>query len=409
VRGEDGSVLRIVETKAAGDASIDELAIHEVNTGIYAFDGGLLAQALADVRTNNAQGEYYLTDIVTVLRERGVATAAHEISDPEELLGVNDRVALATVRAAAQRRIHEQLMVEGATIVDPASTVIDAGVEIGQDAVVAPFSSLLGTTCVGARAQIGPLTTLISTRVGASARVVHSYADGADVGDRVSVGPFAFLRPGAVLREGAKAGTFVEIKNSTLGAGAKVPHLSYIGDTDIGERANLGAGTITANYDGVNKHRTSIGAGAFVAVDTMFVAPVSLGEGAYTGAGSVITEDVPPGGLGIARSRQTTIEGYGERRRAGRPAADPTPGDEDAAASTADADASAAGDDAAPAVEADAPGAGADASAAGDDAAPAAEADVSAAGDDAAPAAEAPSDDGAAHAADPGPGRPADS
>jgi bifunctional UDP-N-acetylglucosamine pyrophosphorylase/glucosamine-1-phosphate N-acetyltransferase len=206
-------------------------------------------------------------------------------------------------------------MLAGVTIVDPATTVIDVDVRIGQDAVIAPFSNLHGTSEIGGGARIGPLTTLIDSRVGAQATVVHAYLNGADVGDRASVGPFAYLRPGTVLREGSKAGTFVEIKNSDIGPGAKVPHLSYIGDTEIGERANVGAGTITANYDGKNKHRTRIGAGAFVSVDTMFVAPVSLGDGAYTAAGSVITDDVPPGALGIARARQTNIEGYTERRR----------------------------------------------------------------------------------------------
>jgi bifunctional UDP-N-acetylglucosamine pyrophosphorylase / glucosamine-1-phosphate N-acetyltransferase len=206
-------------------------------------------------------------------------------------------------------------MLAGVTIVNPAATVIDAGVEIGADSVIAPFSSLHGTTQIAENATVGPLSTLIDAKVGHGAKVVHSYVQGAMVGDRVSVGPFAFLRPGTVLREGAKAGTFVEIKNSDIGAGAKVPHLSYIGDTDIGERTNIGAGTITANYDGKNKNRTTIGAGAFVSVDTMFVAPVSLGDGAYTAAGSVITHDVPPGALGVARARQRNIEGYSDRRK----------------------------------------------------------------------------------------------
>jgi bifunctional UDP-N-acetylglucosamine pyrophosphorylase / glucosamine-1-phosphate N-acetyltransferase len=200
------------------------------------------------------------------------------------------------------------------TIVDPATTVIDVDVQIGQDTTIAPFTSLHGSSEIGSGTTIGPLSTLIDTRVGAQATVVHSYLNQADVGDRVSVGPFAYLRPGAVLREGAKAGTFVEIKNSDVGAGAKVPHLSYIGDTDVGERSNIGAGTITANYDGTNKHRTRIGARAFVGVDTMLVAPVNVGEDAYTGAGSVITDDVPAGSLGIARARQRNLEGYRERR-----------------------------------------------------------------------------------------------
>jgi bifunctional UDP-N-acetylglucosamine pyrophosphorylase/glucosamine-1-phosphate N-acetyltransferase len=239
---------------------------------------------------------------------------AHQISDSAEL-GVNDRVGLAAVRAVAQRRIHERHMRAGVTIVDPTSTVIDADVQIGQDAVIAPFTSILGATEVAAGGRIGPLSTVIDAKVGEEASIVHSYVTGAEVGARVSVGPFAYLRPGTILREGSKAGTFVEIKNSDIGPGAKVPHLSYIGDASIGERTNIGAGTITANYDGTNKSRTEIGAGAFVSVDTMFVAPVTVGDGAYTGAGSVITEDVPPGGLGVARARQRNIDGYADRRK----------------------------------------------------------------------------------------------
>jgi bifunctional UDP-N-acetylglucosamine pyrophosphorylase/glucosamine-1-phosphate N-acetyltransferase len=314
VRASDDTVERVVETKAPGDATELELRIREINTGIYAFDGGELLSALEEVGSDNAQGELYLPDVLPVLRGRGRAVVAHQISDSAEL-GVNDRVGLAAVRAVAQRRIHERHMRAGVTIVDPASTVIDAEVELGQDAVIAPFTSLHGTTTVAAGARIGPLSTVIDARVGEQASIVHSYVQGADVGARVSVGPFAYLRPGTTLQEGAKAGTFVEIKNSDVGPGAKVPHLSYIGDTDIGERTNIGAGTITANYDGTNKHRTSIGAGAFVSVDTMFVAPVSLGDGAYTGAGSVITEDVPPGGLGVARARQRNVPGYADRRK----------------------------------------------------------------------------------------------
>ncbi len=315
VRAPDGSVERVVETKAPGDATDAELALREVNTGIYAFRGPLLAAALERVRADNAQGELYLPDVLPILRDEGHTVAAHEIEDAAELLGINDRVALGLARRVAQQRIHERHLRAGTTIVDPATTVIDVTVEVGQDAVIAPFSSLHGATRIDPEARVGPLTTLIDTRVGPGASVVHSYAQGADIGPRVSVGPFAYLRPGAVLREGAKAGTFVEIKNSEVGPGAKVPHLSYIGDADIGERTNVGAGTITANYDGTNKHRTTIGAEVFVGVDTMLVAPVTLGDGAYTGGGSVITKDVPPGGLGVARARQQNIEGYQERRR----------------------------------------------------------------------------------------------
>jgi bifunctional UDP-N-acetylglucosamine pyrophosphorylase/glucosamine-1-phosphate N-acetyltransferase len=314
VRAPDGTVERVVETKAGGDATELELRIREINTGIYAFAGGELLAALDEVRSDNEQGEFYLPDVLPILRRHERTVAAYEIADAGEL-GVNDRVGLAKGRAAAQARIHRRLMEAGVTIVDPAATVIDADVEIGQDSVIAPFSSLHGATRIGERASIGPLTTLFDVWVGDAATVVHSYATGAQVGARVSVGPFAYLRPGTVLREGSKAGTFVEIKNSDVGPGAKVPHLSYIGDTEIGERTNIGAGTITANYDGSRKNRTRIGANAFVSVDTMFVAPVSLGDGAYTGAGSVITHDVPPGALGVARARQRNIEGYAERRK----------------------------------------------------------------------------------------------
>ena len=315
VRAPDGTVEKVVETKAPGDASELELRIREVNTGMFAFDGAALAGALAEVRPHNAQGEHYLPDVLPILRAHERTVGAFELTDPEELLGINDRVQLADVAAVAQRQIHERLMLSGVTIVNPAATVIDAGVTIGEDTVVAPFTSLQGSTTIGRGSTIGPNSTLIDAQVGDEAKVLHSYVVGATVGDRVSVGPFAYLRPGTVLREGSKAGTFVEIKNSDVGRGTKVPHLSYIGDADIGEETNLGASTITANYDGYRKHRTTIGSRVKTSVDTTLVAPVSVGDDAYTAAGSVITTDVPPGALGVARPRQTNIDGYAERRR----------------------------------------------------------------------------------------------
>ncbi len=315
VRAPDGTVERVVETKAPGDATEFELHIREVNTGVFAFDGAALIAALDEVRADNAQGEHYLPDVLPILRERERTVVAYEIADADDTLGVNDRRALAEVRAIAQRRIHERHMLAGVTIVDPAATVIDVDVEVDQDTLVAPFTSLLGATKIGQGSAIGPNATLIDTRVGDQATVLHSYTKEAVVGDRVSVGPFAYLRPGAVLREGAKAGTFVEIKNSDIGAGSKVPHLSYIGDTDIGEASNIGAGTITANYDGYRKHRTTIGSRVKLSVDTALIAPVRVGDDAYTAAGSVIGEDVPAGALGVARSRQENIEGYAERRK----------------------------------------------------------------------------------------------
>ena len=315
LRGSDGNVERVVEAKAPGDATPEELAIREVNAGVYAFAGGPLLKALAELDADNAQGELYLPDVLPHLRVAGHGIAAYPVTDPRLTLGVNDRVDLARVREVAQRRIHERHQRAGVTIVDPASTLIDADVTIGEDTVVEPSSFLRGSTEVGANCTVGPLTTLIDAKLGDGVTVPHSYLVQAKVEDGGTVGPFAYLRPGAHLHPRAKAGTFVEIKNSEIGAGTKVPHLSYIGDADVGDGTNIGAGNITANYDGQRKHRTTIGSGVKTSVDTMFVAPVTVGDDAYTGAGSVITEDVPPGALGIARARQSNIEGYAERRR----------------------------------------------------------------------------------------------
>ena len=315
IRAPDGTVERVVETKGAGDATELELRINEVNAGLYAFDSDEVLRAIEEVRPDNAQGELYLPDVLPVIRAHERSVVAYEVGDPEEMLGVNDRADLARVRSVAQARIHRRHMLAGATIVDPAATVIDAGVEIAADVVIAPFSSLHGATKVGGGSTVGPLSTLIDATVGERSAVIHSYVNGAEIGDRVSVGPFAYLRPGTVLREGSKAGTFVEIKNSDIGAGTKVPHLSYIGDADIGEEGNLGASTITANYDSKSKrkHRTTIGDRVKTSVDTTLVAPVAVGDDAYTAAGSVITKDIPPGALGIARERQRNIDGYAER------------------------------------------------------------------------------------------------
>ncbi len=298
VRDERGAVERVVETKKEGDATPEELEIGEVNTGIYAFDANALREVLPRLSAENAQGELYLPQVLDLLRAGGAAVAAHAVEDPKLVLGVNDRVALARVRKLAQEAIHERHMRSGVSIVDPAATVIEVGVEIGQDTTIEPFTTIKGHTLIG---------------VGCTVR--HSYLVDCVLEDGVSVGPFAYLRPGTVLREGAKAGTFVEVKNSDIGPSTKIPHLSYIGDADVGERTNLGAATITANYDGRAKHRTKIGRDVHTSVDTTLVAPVTVGDGARTGAGSVITEDVPPGALGIARERQTNIEGYAERSR----------------------------------------------------------------------------------------------
>jgi bifunctional UDP-N-acetylglucosamine pyrophosphorylase/glucosamine-1-phosphate N-acetyltransferase len=334
IRAPDGTVERVVETKADGDATEHEHQIREVNTGMFAFDGDALLLALEQVRADNAQGEYYLPDVLPILRAHERTVDAYELQDPEELLQINNRVQLAEVTTVAQRQIHERHMLAGVTIVNPAATVIDHGVEIGQDTVIAPFTSLHGSTRIGAGATIGPGSTLIDATVGDGSKLVQSYVTGAEVGTRVSIGPFAYLRPGTVMRDGSKAGTFVEIKNSDVGAGTKIPHLSYIGDADIGEQTNLGAATITANYDGYRKNRTRIGSRVKTGVDTTLVAPVSVGEDAFTAAGSVIGSDVPDGALagspGVSRSAQRNVEGYASaraQRAQAEGAGAPPPGD----------------------------------------------------------------------------------
>ena len=315
VRSADGAeVERIVEAKAEGDATPEELRIDEINAGIYIFDGPSLAAVLPKLGNDNAQGEYYLPDVLPLLHESGGRIVAHLSDDPNVVLGVNSRADLALVEAEARRLILERHMLAGVTIVDPGATWIEVDVAIEPEVRIEPGCSLVGECEIGSASVIGPHTTLIDSRLGSEVMVPHSYLVGCDVADRCSVGPFAYLRPHAELAEGAKAGTFVEIKNSRIGAGTKIPHLSYIGDADVGDGANLGAATITANYDGFVKSRTKIGHGARTAVDTTLVAPVEVGDSAYTGAGSVITDDVPPGALGIARAEQANVEGYAERK-----------------------------------------------------------------------------------------------
>lgn len=315
VRDKQGALQCVVETKAAGDANDEEMQIREVNAGIYVFEGAALLSALPRLSAENAQGELYLPQALDLLRADGKQIAVHAFEDAQLLLGVNDRVALAEASSLAQRGIQERHMLAGVSIAHPASTWIDVEVDIGQDARIEPGTQLRGATIVGREASVGPHVVAIDSQIGAHASVKMSWLEGATVMERASVGPFAFLRPGAVLGEGAKAGTFVEVKNSNIGQGAKVPHLSYIGDAEVGQGTNLGAGTITANYDGEVKHRTTIGSAVHGGVHTSFVAPVSVGDGAWTAAGSVITEDVPPGALGVARARQVNVEGYAERRK----------------------------------------------------------------------------------------------
>jgi bifunctional UDP-N-acetylglucosamine pyrophosphorylase / glucosamine-1-phosphate N-acetyltransferase len=314
VRGPDGDIERIVEAKSPSDATPEELAIKEVNAGTYAFAGPTLADALERLRNDNAQGEYYLGDVLPLLRDSGLRVAAYRAPDPGVNLGINDRADLARVADEARQRILVGHMRAGVTVEDPGATWVDADVEIGADTTILPGTTLRGRSSIGGGSTIGPMTTLVDSRIGDRTLVIHSYLFGCEVADDATVGPFAYLRPDARIGEGAKAGTFVEIKNSQIGAGAKVPHLSYIGDAEVGEGSNLGASTVTANYDGRSKNRTKIGKNVHTGVDTTFVAPVQVGDDAYTGAGSVITEDVPPGALGISRAEQKNVEGYARKK-----------------------------------------------------------------------------------------------
>ncbi len=316
VRGPAGEVERVVEAKAAGDADPEQLAIREINAGTYAFDAAPLATALAALSNANAQGEYYLPDVFPAMREAGHAVAAHLVDDLAVTIGVNNRADLAAVEVEARARILRRHMLAGVTVVDPASTWVDVGVEIGPDARLEPGTSLRGETAVGSGSVVGPLTTLVDTKLGKDVAVPHSYLVECDVRDGCNVGPFAYLRPAAVLETGAKAGAFVEIKGSRIGAGSKVPHLSYVGDAEIGVGSNLGAGTITANYDGFRKNRTVIGDNVRIGVDTMLIAPVEVGDAAYTGAGAVIKADVPEGALAVSDNDQRNIEGFAERKAA---------------------------------------------------------------------------------------------
>lgn len=316
VRDAEGSVERIVEAKHSGDATPQELAIREVNTSTYAFDAGPLAEALERITNDNAAGEYYLGDVLSLMRAAGQTVVAHRSPDPAVNLGVNTRLELAEANREGRRRILAEHMLAGVTVVDPEATWVDADVEIEPDATIEPGCTLRGLTRIGRDATVGPLTTLIDTVVGPAATVRHSYLVECELLDRCSVGPFAYIRPRTTMREGAKAGAFVEIKSSDVGPGSKVPHLSYVGDAEIGEDANIGAGAITANWDGFRKHRTVIGDHVRIGVDTALVAPVHVGDAAYTGAGSVIAEDVPPGALGISRPEQRNVAGYAEKKAA---------------------------------------------------------------------------------------------
>ena len=311
VRDGDGRFKEIVETKRTEGLPSDVLAIREVNLGTYAFDAAALFTALDEVGLTD--GELYLTGALPALMSRGRLVTTHATDDPAIALGVNDRVGLMQVEESAQRRILEAHARAGVTFLQPATTRVETHVTIGEDTTIGPGVSLLGSTRVAEGCEIGPHATLQDTSVGAGASVQHAYAVDAEIGAAALIGPFSYLRPGTVVGERAKVGAFVEVKNSNIGAGAKVPHLSYLGDTDVGEQANLGASTITANYDGRKKHRTKIGKSVKTGVHTSLVAPVDVGDRSYTGAGSVITGDIPEGALGIARERQKNVEGYADR------------------------------------------------------------------------------------------------
>lgn len=314
VRDAAGAVTAIVEEKDATDA---ERAITEINSGILAFEAAYLSQVIGRIGNSNAGGEYYLTDAIGLACADGRTVSAHPVADPMQTEGANDRVQLAALGAELNRRIVTAHMRAGVTVMDPATTWIDADVVLGTDVTILPGTQLLGATSVAEDAVVGPDTTLADCEVGAGARVVRTHGQLAVIGAEATVGPFSYLRPGTVLGVGGKIGGFVETKNAVIGDGAKVPHLSYVGDAEIGEGTNIGAGTIFANYDGVNKHRTVVGRHARTGSNNTFVAPVAIGDGASTGGGTTVRKDVPPGALAVSAAKQRNLEGWAQRQRAG--------------------------------------------------------------------------------------------
>lgn len=332
LRTQDREVIAIVEQ---ADATPSQQQIREVNAGVYAFDIAPLRSALSRLSADNAQHELYLTDVVSIVRQDGQVVHARHVDDAALVAGVNNRVQLAELAAELNRRIVASHQLAGVTVVDPATTWIDVDVAIGRDTVIAPGTQLLGNTRIGGRCTIGPDTTLTDVTVGDGASVVRTHGTSAIIGDGAVVGPFTYLRPGSVLGADGKLGAFVETKNSTIGTGTKVPHLTYVGDADIGEHSNIGASSVFVNYDGESKARTTIGSHVRTGSDTMFVAPVTVGDGAYTGAGTVVRDDVPPGALAVSAGPQRNIENWVQRKRPGSAAAkaaekaqqrpDPTP------------------------------------------------------------------------------------
>jgi bifunctional UDP-N-acetylglucosamine pyrophosphorylase/glucosamine-1-phosphate N-acetyltransferase len=318
IRDDSDELLRIVEEKDATEA---EKFIFEINSGVYAFDGEKLAASIGHLTNANAQGELYLTDVIGILKSAGESIAAIMIDDFTETLGVNDRIQLAESAAMLRDRINEGWMRAGVTIVDPTTTWIDSTVELSQDVTLHPGTALLGVTKVATGAVIGPRTTLTDCVVKEGAQVVESIATRTVIGEGATVGPFTYLREGTQLGDSSKAGAFVEMKNAVVGTGSKIPHLSYVGDATIGEGSNIGAATIFVNYDGIEKHHTTVGDQVRIGSDTMLVAPVSIGDGAYTAAGSVITEDVPAGAIGVGRAKQRNVLDWVLRKRPNTPSA----------------------------------------------------------------------------------------
>jgi len=314
LRAADGAITGIVEQR---DATTEQLAITEVNSGVYAFDGKLLADALGRLSPHNAQGELYLTDVLAIAHGDGQRVGAVQADDPWLVTGINDRAQLAAVGAELNRRLVHAAMLAGVTVVDPASVWLDVDVRLSADVVLRPGVQLHGRCAVGPGAMIGPDCTLTDVEVGAGASVVRTHGSSSVIGDGASVGPFAYLRPGSRLGTKGKIGTFVETKNSDIGAGSKVPHLTYVGDATVGEHSNIGASSVFVNYDGESKRRSVVGSHVRTGSDTMFIAPVNVGDGAYTGAGTVLREDVPPGALAVSGGQQRNIEGWVARKRPG--------------------------------------------------------------------------------------------
>lgn len=311
---DEGQVLRIIEQK---DCTNDQAkTLLECNAGCYAFDGAALAAHVGEIGCDNAQHEYYLPDMLEILRHAGKPVTYFHCNDFREGLGVNSRAQLAELTALARDRINARLMAEGVTMIDPSSTWVGPDAQVGRDTIIYPSTMIMGTTQIGEECIVGPNTRLMDTRVGNHSVIDETVAENVQIDDYVSCGPRAYLRPGTHLCDHSKAGTHVEIKKSTIGRGSKVPHLSYIGDTTMGENVNIGAGSITCNYDGVHKNATTIGDNTFIGSDTMMVAPVNIGADAVTGAGGTITKDVPDGALALERTEQRIIPGYTERKRA---------------------------------------------------------------------------------------------